>query len=132
MFDCIILMHTNKNPKASDLKSTTRLATAIVDLSYESRDYDLLNLNIKTLEKKHGQLKAVIQSIVEQSMAWLDEIKSSAGTSRWLQLIDTLRSVTEGKVRKVIMWLNSAGVTHLIDFPRNTAGQGHSPFVSSY
>lgn len=57
-----------------------------------------MNLNIKTLEKKHGQLKAVITSIVEQSMAWLDPIKSVAGMDRWLQLIETLRVVTEGKV----------------------------------
>jgi len=57
-----------------------------------------LNLNIKTLEKKHGQLKVVIQSIVEQAMNWLEPIKSAAGLERWLQLIETLRSVTEGKI----------------------------------
>lgn len=88
--------------QASDLKSTTRLADILVQISYESGDYDLLNLNIKAIEKKHGQFKAVIQSVVERSMGWLEAIKSSAGLDRWLQLIDTLRSVTEGKVRRAM------------------------------
>ena len=80
------------------MKSTTRIATTIVQLSYDARNYELLNLNIRTLEKKHGQLKAVVQSIVEQSLAWLDDIKEKEGIERWLELIETLRVVTEGKV----------------------------------
>jgi len=31
-------------------------------------------------------------------MNWLEPIKSAAGLERWLQLIETLRSVTEGKI----------------------------------
>jgi 26S proteasome regulatory subunit N5 len=80
------------------LKSTTRIANTIVQLAYDAKNYDLLNLNIKTLEKKHGQLKAVVQSVVEQAMAWLEPIKESEGIERWLELIETLRTVTEGKV----------------------------------
>ena len=98
MNDGLYFSITLDESQASDLKSTTRLANSILDLSYESQDYDVLNLNIRTLEKKHGQFKAVIQSIVEQAMKWLDAIKSSSGVNRWLQLIETLRSVTEGKV----------------------------------
>jgi 26S proteasome regulatory subunit N5 len=36
--------------------------------------------------------------MVERAMEWLDEIKARDGTDKWLELIETLRSVTEGKV----------------------------------
>lgn len=84
--------------KASDLKSTTRLAKAILDLTYEARDYSLLNSSLNILSKKHGQLKATVQAMVEQTVAWLDDVKSREGTEKWLELIETLRAVTEGKV----------------------------------
>ena len=54
---------------------------------------------IKTvLSKKHGQLKGAAQAMVEQSMGWLDEIRQRDGVEKWLELVETLRSVTEGKV----------------------------------
>jgi 26S proteasome regulatory subunit N5 len=52
------------------------------------------------LSKKHGQLKGAIQAMVERAMTWLDEIKQRDGTEKWLELIETLRTVTEGKVRR--------------------------------
>ena len=70
-----------------------------MELCYEARDYALLNSNLTILCKKHGQLKGAVQAIVEQGMGWLEEIKEREGTEKWLQLIETLRSVTEGKVR---------------------------------
>jgi 26S proteasome regulatory subunit N5 len=36
--------------------------------------------------------------MVELAMGWLDEIKQRDGGEKWLELIETLRSVTEGKV----------------------------------
>ncbi len=70
-----------------------------MDLCYEARDHTLLNLNISVLSKKHGQLKAVVQEMVEKAMGWLDDIKQKEGVEKWLELIETLRQVTEGKVR---------------------------------
>lgn len=67
-------------------------------MSYDARDYTLLNTNIQVLSKKHGQLKGAIQAMVELAMTWLDEIKEREGTEKWLELVETLRSVTEGKV----------------------------------
>jgi 26S proteasome regulatory subunit N5 len=71
----------------------------LADVAYDARDYALLNSSISTLSKKHGQLKTAIQAMVEQAIGWLDEIKERDGTERWLELIETLRTVTEGKVR---------------------------------
>jgi 26S proteasome regulatory subunit N5 len=83
---------------ASDLSSTTRLGKAVVERCYEARDYTLLNSSLSLLSKKHGQLKGVVQALVEQAMGWLEEIKQREGTEKWLELIETLRSITEGKI----------------------------------
>ena len=71
----------------------------ICQVSYDARDYELLNSNITTLSKKHGQLKGAIQGMVEQAIGWLDEIQRSSGNEEWLQLIETVRTVSDGKVR---------------------------------
>ncbi|CAL1695167.1 unnamed protein product [Somion occarium] len=83
---------------ASDLPSTTRLVKEIIQLCYDARDYALLNSSIHTLSKKHGQLKVAIQTMVELAMGWLEEIKEREGTEKWLQLVESLRTVTEGKL----------------------------------
>ncbi|EMD41952.1 hypothetical protein CERSUDRAFT_43251 [Gelatoporia subvermispora B] len=83
---------------ASDAASTTRLAKEICQLCYEAHDYTLLNSSINALSKKHGQLKVAIQAMVEQAMGWLEEIRQRESTEKWLELIDTLRTVTEGKI----------------------------------
>lgn len=85
--------------QASDLKSTTRLVTAILELSYAARDHKQLISSINVLSKKQGQLKASIQAMVELAMGWLEEIKQRDGLEKWLELLETLRAVTEGKVR---------------------------------
>ena len=85
-------------PQAADLASTIRLVKAALQHCYDARDLVLLNSSISTLSKKHGQLKAAVQAIVELSMGWLEEIKQRDGVEKWLELVETLRGVTEGKV----------------------------------
>ena len=89
--------------QAADLLSTSRLLlTALLLIrtapDVHHTDVQLLCDTLISYSKKHGQLKASIQSMVELAMGWLEEIKQRDGTEKWLQLIDTLRSVTEGKV----------------------------------
>ena len=72
---------------------------AAVQHCYDAKDYPLLNSTVSLLSKKHGQLKSAVQAIVELSIVWLPEIKEKAGVERWLELVETLRGVTEGKVR---------------------------------
>ncbi|KAH9836990.1 PCI-domain-containing protein [Rhodofomes roseus] len=83
---------------ASDAASTTRLVKEISQLCYDARNYALLNSSINTLSKKHGQFKASTQAMVEQAMEWLDELRTREGDEKWLELIETLRTVTEGKI----------------------------------
>lgn len=70
----------------------------MAEISYTAKDLAALNANVTLLSKKHGQLKGAVQALVELVMEWLDEVKSRDGADKWLELIETLRSVTEGKV----------------------------------
>ncbi|KAF9056561.1 hypothetical protein BJ165DRAFT_1336930 [Panaeolus papilionaceus] len=83
---------------AADLNSTTRLAKAAVQHAYDARDLVQVNGTISLLSKKHGQLKGVTQAMVELAISWLPEVKQRDGLERWLELVETLRSVTEGKI----------------------------------
>ncbi|KAF8215949.1 PCI-domain-containing protein [Mycena galopus ATCC 62051] len=93
-----LLVLEKQTRNAADLKSTTRLVKTVVEHCYEARDFDLLNSNVSILSKKHGQLKAAVQAIVELVMGWLEDVKKSAGVEKWLELVQTLRGVTEGKI----------------------------------
>lgn len=93
-----VLALEKQTRNAADVGSTTRLTKTAVQLCYDARDYELLNSTITMLSKKHGQLKTSIQGFVELAVGWLDEIKQNDGEKLWLQLIETLRGVTEGKI----------------------------------
>ncbi|TFK77288.1 PCI-domain-containing protein [Pluteus cervinus] len=83
---------------AADLSSTSRLVKAIVQHAYDAENFDSVNSSISILSKKHGQLKGAVQAMVELSMTWLEPIKEKHGIKRWLELVETLRVVTEGKI----------------------------------
>ena len=85
--------------KASDLASTSRLLVAIVKICKNSKDWPLLNEQILTMSKKHGQLKQATTKMVQVSMGFIDETPDAEAK---LNLIDTLRTVTEGKVNSNI------------------------------
>jgi len=93
-----VLAQEKLTRNAADLKSTTRLAKAAIQYCYDARDYPLLNSTILLLSKKHGQLKAAIQAFVELTISWLEDVKKRDGLDRWLELLETLRTVTEGKI----------------------------------
>ncbi|PVH71421.1 26S proteasome non-ATPase-like protein regulatory subunit 12 [Cadophora sp. DSE1049] len=81
--------------QASDLASTSRILVAIVTLSKESGDWSLLNEQVLLLSKKHGQLKQAITKMVQVVMEFID---SAPDSETKLSVIETLRTVTEGKI----------------------------------
>ena len=81
--------------QASDLPSTSRLLVSIITISKESGDWSLLNEQVQLLSKKHGQLKQAITKMVQVVMGFLDETQNMEVK---LSVIETLRTVTEGKV----------------------------------
>lgn len=60
-----------------------------------SGDWSLLNEQVQLLSKKHGQLKQAITKMVQVVMGWIDE---APNLETKMSVIETLRTVTEGKV----------------------------------
>ncbi|CAG8605921.1 7977_t:CDS:10 [Paraglomus brasilianum] len=81
--------------QAADLDSSTRVLVHIVKLCFEAREWKLLNEYVLLLTKKHGQLKQAITKMVQETMTYLDH---TPDMDTKLELIDTLRTVTEGKI----------------------------------
>lgn len=50
-------------------------------------------------------------------MLWLDEIKQRDGVEKWLELIETLRTVTEGKVRSACLSSPCSTQLPVLKFP---------------
>lgn len=86
--------------QSSDLPSTSRLLIAIVTICKDAKDWSLLNEQVLLLNKKHGQLKQAITHMVQTVMGFLDE---APDVEVKLSVIETLRTVTEGKVRSRII-----------------------------
>lgn len=96
--------------QASDLASTSRIIIAIVTICKNSGDWSLLNEQVLLISKKHGQLKQAITKMVQAVMGFLDDVEN---LDTKLTVIETLRTVTEGKVRlyKGVLGLSGARLT---------------------
>lgn len=89
------------------MSSTSTLLVLLTRLLWEQRDLDLLNSQLTIMSKKHGQLKEAVVRMVDEAMTYLSELKKQKdagehggdkGKDRWLELVQTLRDITEGKV----------------------------------
>eukprot|EP00037_Helgoeca_nana_P014436 m.134726 g.134726 ORF g.134726 m.134726 type:complete len:454 (-) comp22546_c1_seq1:1427-2788(-) len=81
---------------ASDAKSTARLLEAIIQMCYDAKDFQALNENILMLSKRRGALKMPITRMVQKGCEFVEDLKEDKETR--LKLIDTLRTVTAGKI----------------------------------
>lgn len=91
-----ILMSLEKQTRAgADAISTGRILESVIRMCFEARQYDLLNDNIVQLTKKRGQLKQAVTKMVQQAFSYIEKISN---LDVKLKLIDTLRTVTAGKI----------------------------------
>lgn len=81
--------------QASDLATTSRALVATVTACKDAGDWSMLNEQTLLLSKKHGQLKQAITKMVQTVMGFLDD---TPDLDTKLSVIETLRTVTEGKV----------------------------------
>lgn len=81
--------------QSSDLATTSRLLTTIVTICKDAGDWSYMNEQILLLSKKHGQLKQAITKMVQNVMEFIDD---TPNLDIKLSVIETLRTVTEGKV----------------------------------
>jgi len=82
--------------QAEDHLSTSKLAVAIVRLCREAKDWAALNNYLQVLTKRRGQLRTVVQDFVKEAMTYLEDV--SVPMDKRMELLDTLRNITEGKM----------------------------------
>ncbi|KAF2795507.1 26S proteasome non-ATPase-like protein regulatory subunit 12 [Melanomma pulvis-pyrius CBS 109.77] len=90
-----LLLLEKQTRQASDLASTSRILVAICTIAKDAGDWSLLNEQVLLLSKKHGQLKQATTKMVQVVMGFLDDTPS---LETKLSVIETLRTVTEGKI----------------------------------
>jgi len=81
----------------ADMMSTSKILVAVVKLCYEAKEWSLLNEHIILLTKKRSQIKTAVTKMVQQCYAWVKEGQLPSREVE-LKLIETLRTVTEGKI----------------------------------
>ncbi|KAI8376518.1 PCI domain-containing protein [Radiomyces spectabilis] len=102
---------------AADQASTGRILVHVIKLCFEVKEWKLLNEQIILLSKKHGQLKAATTKMVQEAMSYLDE---TPDMETKLELIDTLRTVTDGKI---YVEVERARITRLLSKIREDQGK---------
>ncbi|XP_022313454.1 26S proteasome non-ATPase regulatory subunit 12-like [Crassostrea virginica] len=80
---------------AADTHSTSRILVAIVKMCFEAKNWDALNENIVLLTKKRGQIKQSVTKMIQEACTYVDK---TPNLDIKLKLIDTLRTVTAGKI----------------------------------
>lgn len=91
-----ILLQLEKQARtACDAHSTSRILVCIVKICYQIKNYDALNENILLLSKRRSQLKQAVTKMVQEACTYVDQIDDM---KEKLRLIDTLRTVTAGKI----------------------------------
>eukprot|EP00090_Calanus_glacialis_P021735 TRINITY_DN3353_c0_g1_i3.p1 TRINITY_DN3353_c0_g1~~TRINITY_DN3353_c0_g1_i3.p1 ORF type:complete len:485 (-),score=199.67 TRINITY_DN3353_c0_g1_i3:93-1547(-) len=79
----------------ADTHSTGRVLVTIVQLCFEAKEWNQLNEKIIDLVKKRAQLKQAVAKMVTECCTFLDKTPDKP---TMMKLIDTLRTVTEGKI----------------------------------
>ncbi|TPX43225.1 hypothetical protein SeMB42_g04812 [Synchytrium endobioticum] len=78
-----------------DLANNSRILITYVRLAFEAKDWKQLNEIVVSLSKKHGLLKQAVTRMVQIVIGYLDIINDM---KLKLEFIETLRTVTEGKI----------------------------------
>ncbi|XP_076333341.1 regulatory particle non-ATPase 5 [Tachypleus tridentatus] len=91
----ILLTLEKQTRTGADTHSTSKVLVAIVRLCFEAKDYKVLNENIVLLTKRRSQIKQSVTKMIQECCSYVDQMPDK---ETQLQLIDTLRTVTAGKV----------------------------------
>lgn len=79
------------------MHSTARLLVCIVQLCFKAKDWNALNENVTLLTKRRSQLKQAVTKMIQEAFSYVDQTPDKETK---LKLIDTLRTVSAGKVGK--------------------------------
>jgi 26S proteasome regulatory subunit N5 len=70
-----------------------------VQICYEAKNWNALNEHIALLAKRRSQLKQAVSKMVQECCTYVDQAPDK---EMKVKLIDTLRNVTEGKVKTAV------------------------------
>jgi len=91
-----LLMGLEKSTRTGgDMISTGRVLVTVAQLCFEAKNWPVLNEYITLLSKRRGQLKQAVVKMVQEACTYLDKLPTK---ELKYELIETLRSVTEGKI----------------------------------
>jgi 26S proteasome regulatory subunit N5 len=79
----------------NDWKSVERVCVGIVQMCHQCKDTVALNENVVVLNKRRGQSKTAQTKVVQEVMTYVDQLETEEAK---IELIETLRAVTEGKI----------------------------------
>lgn len=80
---------------SADTSSCGKVLVAIVQLCYDSQQWALLNQQLINMAKKRNLLKLAISKMIQEAVTFVEDTPDMATK---LELINTLRNVTEGKI----------------------------------
>eukprot|EP01089_Gocevia_fonbrunei_P013533 TRINITY_DN3480_c0_g1_i1.p1 TRINITY_DN3480_c0_g1~~TRINITY_DN3480_c0_g1_i1.p1 ORF type:complete len:486 (-),score=92.52 TRINITY_DN3480_c0_g1_i1:51-1508(-) len=81
--------------QGADIASTKKVAIALVQVCFELKNWAALNESLTCIAKRRGQMKQVVSVTVQEGITYLDQITD---VDTQIELINTLRSITEGKI----------------------------------
>lgn len=79
----------------ADMVSCSRVLVAICQICFNAENWNALNEFITLLARRRSQLKQAVSKMIQECCTYVDKTPSKAVK---LSLINTLRSVTEGKI----------------------------------
>jgi len=94
------LLSLEKKQRQNEHEANTMfIALAMLDSCRRSGDWKLTNEQIAILSRRRSQFRRVTMRMVQHAMKWLDDDETVRGDKALrLKLIETLRTVTEGKI----------------------------------
>ena len=81
----------------ADMMSTSKILVAIVTMCHAAKEWTQLNEHIILMTKRRSQIKTAVAKMVQQCYAWVRDGQLPSKAVE-LKLIETLRTVTEGKI----------------------------------
>ncbi|XP_042239997.1 26S proteasome non-ATPase regulatory subunit 12-like [Homarus americanus] len=100
----------------ADAHSTSRVLVAVVEICFDAGEWNLLNETVVTLTKKRSQIKMAVTKMVQKCCDYVDKAPDKDAK---LKLMDTLRTVTAGKI---YVEVERARLTHKLAVMKEAEG----------
>jgi 26S proteasome regulatory subunit N5 len=90
-----LLLMEKQTRTAGDANSTGMILVCIMEICFQAQNWPLLTEHIVMMTKRRGQLIQAVTKMIQQACTYVEK---TADLETKLKLIDTLRTVTEGKI----------------------------------